>query len=173
MKCFILTTGILLAMATSAEPQAPAVTPEHEQLLTLVGAWKADGAFLGGTAKGELICDRFLGGFHVVCRAHYELTKDGATRPYEEIVIWGFHPEEQVYVWQGANSLGWTPLGGVRGKREPNGWSWTHEAKETGKAVMYRWAFLEAKDRFTVKGESAPAGGAWQPFVDCAFTRVR
>lgn len=172
MKRLALVAILLVAVAPAAA-QAPVPTAEHEQLTVLVGAWKMAGTFLGGTVSGELTCDRFPGGFHVVCRGRYDLAKDGSSRTYDEIGIWGYDPEERAYSWQGANSLGWTPLGGIRGRRDPNGWTWTHETREAGKPVTYRWVFLETTGRISVKGETSTAAGAPEVFVDSVLTRVK
>ena len=76
-----------------------------------------------------------------------------------------------MYVWQGANSQGWTPLGSVRGQREPNGWTWTRETRERGQKVSYRWAIVESKDKFTIKATVAREGGAPEVFIDSVYTR--
>ena len=79
MKRLALVASLMVVVAPAAA-QAPVPTAEHEQLTVLVGAWKMAGTFLGGTVSGALTCERFPGGFHVVCRGRYDLAKDGSTR---------------------------------------------------------------------------------------------
>ena len=170
MKSLGLAGGLILA-ATTATAQPPAPAAEHEPLLTLVGEWSGGGSFLGGTVKGELKCERFTGGFHVVCRARYDFTKEGAGKPYEEIALIGYSPGEKAYVWQGVNSFGWTPVGTIRGRREPDGWTWTQETRENGQAVSYRWVFVQSQDRLAIKGTSTAVGAAPVVFADVVYTR--
>ncbi len=170
MKRLALAGGLTIAAAI-AGAQVPAPTAEHEPLLTLAGDWTGGGPFLGGVVKGGLMCERFAGGFHVVCRARYDFTKEGAVRPYEEIALVGYSPEEKAYVWQGVNSFGWTPVGTIRGRRDPDGWTWAQETRENGQAVSYRWVFVQSQDRLAIKGTSTAAGAAPFVFADLLYTR--
>jgi hypothetical protein len=165
-----MAAGLTLSAALAAA-QVPGPTAEHEQLMTFVGDWTATGMSFGAAIRGEFHCERFPGGYHVVCRGLYDLTKEGKTEVYHGLDVFGYSPEEKVYVWQGANSQGWTPLGSVRGQREPNGWTWTRETREGGRKVFYRWAIVESKDTFTIKATAAREGGAPEVMIDSVYTR--
>ena len=170
MRSLALATSLIFVAALAAA-QTPAPTAEHDQLLTLVGDWTGGGPFLGGAVKGELKCEKYAGGFHVVCRARYDFTKEGAVQPYEEIALVGYSAEEKAYVWQGVNSFGWTPVGTIRGRREPDGWTWTQETRENGQDVSYRWVFVQSQDRLAIKGTSTAVGAAPVVFADLVYTR--
>ena len=151
----LLGTAVTL---TQAPPQAPG--PEHKRLERMVGQWSYQGEAhaspLGpaGKISGTETCERFQGGFAVVCRSKGTGPKGAMTG----INVMSYDPAQKTYTYYVISSLGDNVF--VRGNVKGNVWTFEDQMEADGKTFTIRATVTEESPTVSVfKMEAGPAGG--------------
>ncbi len=170
---FLALSAIVLAQRPGGPPQPG---PEEKRLSSYVGKWTSEAEMKpsvfgpGGKETGNLNCEWFAGGFHVVCHAVF-----GAGSPGEEkvLAILSYNREEKVYDWYRIGSRGET--GSAKGAVQGDTWTWRGEWKVKDKLVPWRgtYKFGSPPDTATIQFEVQGDDGKWNAVMEEKATRVK
>jgi len=161
-----------VAMAAEKKMETPKPGPEHKKLDVFVGTWTGQGEMMkspfgpGGKMTWTETCEWFPGGFQVICKSK----GDGPMGQTEGLGIMTYNPEEQVYVFMGADSTGWTGTG--RGEASKDGWNFKSEEKVNGKTVKSRYKMhVPSPGTMTSKWEMMNEAGVWETVMEGKATK--
>ena len=178
-KRSILVVVVLLAFSAIVLAQQPVGPPqpgpEEKRLGYYVGKWHSEADMKpsafgpGGKETGNVSCEWFAGGFHVVCRAEFSLSGMGKE---QVLVIMSYSREEKAYVQYRIDN--WGQTGTLKGTVQGNTWTWHGESKIKGKVVHWRGTYIEVTpDTAMLTFEMLGDDGKWNVTGEEKFSRVK
>jgi len=153
---------LVVGVAAAQAPQASKPGPEHAKLAAFAGAWKGQGDVksspLGpaGTLTWTETCERFDGGFYLVCKSSGE----GPGGKKQGLSILGWNAETASYTFYGIDSTGWFDF--AEGSVSDDTWTWGSERAMGGDIVRSRYTLRQptpTSTKFTF--EMQREGGGW------------
>ncbi len=178
-KQSVLVLMVLLPFSAIVLAQRPGDPPhpgpEEKRLGYYVGKWRSEADMKpsvfgpGGKETGNINCEWYAGGFHVVCHADF----GGAMGAEKALAILSYNREEKVYEWYRISS--WGETGSAKGAVEGDTWTWHGEWKVKGKGVPWRatYKFEAPPDRATIQFEVQGDDGKWNAVMEEKTTRVK
>ncbi|MGH7530348.1 MAG: DUF1579 family protein [Gemmatimonadales bacterium] len=173
-----VTAALVLAGAPALAAQAPPAPqpgPEHQQLAYFAGRWNSTGEFQpgpmgpGGRMTVRNNCERFPGGFFIVCRS------EGTTPmgPSHGLGILGYDPERKHYTYYAIDNSGMPPEP-IRGTLSGDTWVWEGEGTMGGQQIKGRYTMkVVSPDEYTWTWELQMPGQPWTTIARGTDTRVK
>jgi hypothetical protein len=169
----LLTSG--LAFGQASMEQTPKPGPEAQKLDYYLGSWKGEGETKGGPLgpagklSSKMTCERFTGGFHVVCRGE----ETGPTGKRAFLNILSYDQEKKAYTEYSISSFGESEYdqGGsfAEGKLV-----FLLDGDAGGKPAKFRYTELQVSpDLYIYQTEASLAGAPWMKIAEGKITRVK
>jgi hypothetical protein len=166
--------GVQIAEAQA--PPAPKPGPEHQRLAYFVGTWTTEGSMQpgpmgpGGKMTSTDTCEWFEGKFAVVCHNNGKSAM-GASK---ELAILSYSPEEKVYTYYAANSMGMTMASVPKGTVKGDTWTYNDESMMGGQKMKTRVTLKELSPTvYTFKMEMQGPDGKWAPAAEAKSTKTK
>lgn len=185
-------TAAPIATTPAATPAvSPTVTPSHqpstarqpkpgaqiERLGYYLGTWRGEGETKGGPfgpagkLSSTITCDRFAGGFHVVCRGE----EKGPTGTRTFLNILAYDEKAKAYTEYGISSLGdseYSTGGSVVGNKR----TFIKDLDSNGEGKPTKLRYIEVQvspTLYTYHAEASIGGGPWTVIAEGKVTKVR
>lgn len=176
MKRLISATLVCLAGLSAApswaQGQAPAPGPEHKRLDYFVGKWSGEADLKpsplgpGGKMTMQETCERFAGGFHLVCRSQGK----GPMGELEGLGVLTWNMDRKLYAYFGIDNFGSTDSG--TGSVDGKTWTWAGDSKVGDRTLKSRYTVVEeSPDTQSMKWEMEE-GGTWKVVMEGRSRRL-
>jgi hypothetical protein len=164
-----------LAFGQTPTDQIPKPGPEVQKLDYYVGKWKGEGETKGGPLgpagklSSQMTCERFTGGFHVVCRGE----ETGPTGKRTFLNILSYDQEKKAYTEYSISSFGESEYdqGGsfAEGKL-----IFILDGDAGGNPSKFRYTEQQmSPDLYTYQTEASISGAPWTMIAEGKITRVK
>ena len=159
-----------------ATAQQPKPGPELEKLNYYVGTWKGEGETKGGPfgpagkLSSSISCEKFAGGFQVVCRGE----ERGPTGKRTFLNILAYDEKAKAYTEYGISSFGeseYTTGGSIVGNKRT--FVKDLDTGVQGKRIKLRYTEVQVSPTlYTYKAEASKDGQEWTLIAEGKITKV-
>lgn len=173
-QILVLGAGLvtLIGGALAQAPEAPKPGPQHKALDYFTGKWTTEGEMKpgpfgpGGKMTSRDACERFKGGFHVVCRGE-------GTGPMGAMTSMGiitYSPMDKAYTYYGIDNMGTGELS--KGNKQGDTWTFTSKSNMGGKTFDSRYTIVETSPTsYTFKWDTSDDGTKWTTMAEGKATK--
>jgi hypothetical protein len=172
VSAIIITTLLLMAVASAQPPAAPKPGPEHKKLDYFAGTWVSEGVSKPGPMGpgGKMTMNQeskwMDGGFFVVIHSSYKTAEGDGTGTS----FLGYDPQDEVYTYDEFNSSGETVH--AKGTVDGDTWTWTSDMKMGAQTAKGRFTEkILSPTSYTFKFEMSPDGTTWNTLMDGKATK--
>jgi hypothetical protein len=160
-------------MALAQDANMPGPGPEQKKLAYFAGTWKSEaelkpmGPFPGGKMTSTGRAEIFPGGFFVVTHS----SSTSPMGPLHEMEVMGYDAREQVYTYNGFNSVGEHEV--YKGTVEGDTWTWTGNSDFGGHVLKGRFVVkVVSPTVYTFRFDYSPDGTAWTNIMEGKATKT-
>jgi hypothetical protein len=172
VSAIIITTLLLMAVASAQPPAAPKPGPEHKKLDYFTGTWVSEGVSKPGPMGpgGKMTMTQEAkwmdGGFFVVLHSDYKTAEGDGTGT----AVLGYDPQDKVYTYDEFNSTG--EVVHAKGTVDGDTWTWTSDMKMGPQTAKGRFTEkILSPTSYTFKFEMSSDGTTWNTLMDGKATK--